>query len=132
MYGWAGQRLRVDLTTGEITKEPLSYEYRRKWIGGRGFNSDVMYNEVFSTTKQLPDGKFSFPKLKADIIYQLPIYKEVTDPVTGEKKVQQESPAGFLINSYDNYGDPQFVDEEGLQDSIYELRGVTETGKKKK
>ncbi len=46
MYGWAGQRLRVDLTTGEITKEPLSYEYRRKWIGGRGFNSDVMYNEV--------------------------------------------------------------------------------------
>lgn len=46
MYGWAGQRLRVDLTTGQITKEPLSYEYRRKWIGGRGFNSDVIYNEV--------------------------------------------------------------------------------------
>lgn len=46
MYGWAGQRLRVDLTKGEITKEPLSYEYRRKWIGGRGFNSDVIYNEV--------------------------------------------------------------------------------------
>ena len=46
MYGWAGQRLRVDLTTGAITKEPLSYEYRRKWIGGRGFNSEVMYNEV--------------------------------------------------------------------------------------
>ena len=46
MYGWAGQRLRVNLTTGEITKEPLSYEYRRKWIGGRGFNSDVIYNEV--------------------------------------------------------------------------------------
>ena len=46
MYGWAGQRLRVNLTTGEIKKEPLSYEYRRKWIGGRGFNSDVIYNEV--------------------------------------------------------------------------------------
>ena len=46
MNGWAGQRLRVDLTTGKITKEPLSYEYRRKWIGGRGFNSDVIYNEV--------------------------------------------------------------------------------------
>ncbi len=46
MYGWAGQRLRVNLTTGDITKEPLSYEYRRKWIGGRGFNSDVIYNEV--------------------------------------------------------------------------------------
>ncbi len=46
MYGWAGKRLRVNLSTGEILTEPLSYEYRRKWIGGRGFNSDVIYNEV--------------------------------------------------------------------------------------
>ena len=46
MNGWAGQRLRVDLTTGKITKEPHSYEYRRKWIGGRGYNSEVIYNEV--------------------------------------------------------------------------------------
>ncbi len=46
MNGWAGQRLRVDLTTGKITKEPHSYEYRRKWIGGRGYNSDIIYNEV--------------------------------------------------------------------------------------
>ena len=46
MYGWAGQRLRIDLTTGEIKKEPLSYEYRRKWLGGRGFNSEVIYREV--------------------------------------------------------------------------------------
>ena len=46
MYGWAGQRLRLDFTKGDIIKEPLSYEYRRKWIGGRGFNSDVIYNEV--------------------------------------------------------------------------------------
>jgi len=46
MYGWAGKRLRVDFTTGEIISEPLSYEYRRKWVGGRGFNSDVIYNEV--------------------------------------------------------------------------------------
>ncbi len=46
MYGWAGQRLRVDLSSGKIMKEPLSYEYRRKWLGGRGFNSEVIYNEV--------------------------------------------------------------------------------------
>lgn len=46
MYGWAGQRLRLDFTKADIIKEPLSYEYRRKWIGGRGFNSDVIYNEV--------------------------------------------------------------------------------------
>jgi len=46
MYGWSGKRLRVNLTTGEIKHEPLSYEYRRKWIGGRGMNSEVIYNEV--------------------------------------------------------------------------------------
>ena len=46
MNGWAGQRLRVNLSTEEITKEPLSYEYRRKWLGGRGFNSEVLYNEM--------------------------------------------------------------------------------------
>ncbi len=46
MYGWAGKRLRVNLTTGEIVKEPLSYEYRKKWIGGRGMNSEVIYNET--------------------------------------------------------------------------------------
>jgi aldehyde:ferredoxin oxidoreductase len=46
MYGWAGQRLRVDLTKGAIIKEPLDYEYRRKWLGGRGFNSEVIYREV--------------------------------------------------------------------------------------
>ena len=46
MHGWAGKRLRLDFTKGDIIKEPLSYEYRRKWIGGRGFNSDIIYNEV--------------------------------------------------------------------------------------
>ncbi|MCX8042589.1 MAG: aldehyde ferredoxin oxidoreductase family protein [Desulfobacterota bacterium] len=46
MYGWCGQRLRVDLSKGTIIKEPLSYEYRRKWIGGRGMNSEVIYREV--------------------------------------------------------------------------------------
>src|SRR5512136_353546 len=46
MFGWAGQRLRVDLTKGVITKEPLDYDYRRKWLGGRGYNSEVIYREV--------------------------------------------------------------------------------------
>ena len=46
MDGWAGQRLRVDLTKGTIKKESLTLEYRKKWMGGRGFNSDVIYNEV--------------------------------------------------------------------------------------
>jgi len=46
MNGWSGKRLRVNLTTSECLSEPLSYEYRRKWIGGRGMNSEVIYSEV--------------------------------------------------------------------------------------
>ncbi|MCE5276388.1 MAG: aldehyde ferredoxin oxidoreductase, partial [Deltaproteobacteria bacterium] len=45
-YGWKGQRLRLDMTnlTYEIEKLPMSYY--KKWVGGRGMNSDVCYHET--------------------------------------------------------------------------------------
>jgi len=46
MYGWMGTILRVDLTSGKIEKEPLSKELRRNYIGGRGINSRILYDEV--------------------------------------------------------------------------------------
>lgn len=48
MHGWAGRRLRVDLTAGKFDIEELSPEYLKKWIGGRGFNSEVVYNETWA------------------------------------------------------------------------------------
>ena len=61
MYGWCGQRLRIDLSKGTITKESLSYEYRRKWIGGRGMNSEVIYREVPPNLDPLdPDARVCF------------------------------------------------------------------------
>lgn len=48
MHGWAGQRLRVDLTAGKVTVEKLTPEYLKKWIGGRGFNSEVVYHETWA------------------------------------------------------------------------------------
>lgn len=47
MHGWMGKRLRVDLTTGKAVVEKLSPEYLKKWIGGRGLNSEVVYNETW-------------------------------------------------------------------------------------
>jgi len=44
--GWTGKRLRVDLSTGTITVENISREYSEKWLGGRGFNSELLYREV--------------------------------------------------------------------------------------
>ena len=46
MYGWAGKVLRVDLSGGRIEKEPLSDYLRLNFIGGRGINSRLLYDEV--------------------------------------------------------------------------------------
>jgi len=46
MYGWAGTILRVDLSSGKIEKEPLSEELRHNYLGGRGINSRILYDEV--------------------------------------------------------------------------------------
>ncbi|TAK31603.1 MAG: hypothetical protein EPO21_17405 [Chloroflexota bacterium] len=45
MFGWAGTILRVDLTKGEITKQPLSREFAKNFLGGRGFNNKIIFDE---------------------------------------------------------------------------------------
>lgn len=44
--GYMGNRLRVDLTNNKHKTESLSPGYLKKWIGGRGFNSEVVYHET--------------------------------------------------------------------------------------
>jgi len=46
MYGWMGTLLRVDLTSGKIKKEPLREDLRYNYIGGRGINVRLLYEEV--------------------------------------------------------------------------------------
>jgi len=46
MYGWNGKRLRVDLSDGKITVEAIDAKFRNMWLGGRGFNSALLYREV--------------------------------------------------------------------------------------
>ena len=48
MHGWMGRRLRVDLTENRIVVEKMSNEYLKKWIGGRGLNSEVLYSETWA------------------------------------------------------------------------------------
>ncbi|WP_291300843.1 aldehyde ferredoxin oxidoreductase N-terminal domain-containing protein [Desulfosporosinus sp. BICA1-9] len=48
MNGWMGRRLRVDLTENKTVIEKLSPEYLKKWIGGRGLNSEVLYSETWA------------------------------------------------------------------------------------
>ncbi|MDD3364128.1 MAG: aldehyde ferredoxin oxidoreductase family protein [Syntrophomonas sp.] len=46
MYGWKGQILRVDLTSGAISKEALKIDDMHKFIGARGLGTKLFYDEV--------------------------------------------------------------------------------------
>ncbi len=46
MHGWMGAVLRVDLTREKVVKQPLDKEAAAKFIGGRGLNSKVLFDEV--------------------------------------------------------------------------------------
>lgn len=46
MYGYAGQFLRVNLSTQKVSKEPLSAELARSYIGGAPLACYLLYKEV--------------------------------------------------------------------------------------
>ncbi len=57
-YGWAGHILRVDLTRGSVTKEPLNRDWAEEYIGGRGLAARYLYEEMDPTVSALgPDNK---------------------------------------------------------------------------
>jgi aldehyde:ferredoxin oxidoreductase len=45
-YGWAGTILRVGLTDEKIVKKPLTKELAYNFLGGRGFNAKVLWDEI--------------------------------------------------------------------------------------
>jgi aldehyde:ferredoxin oxidoreductase len=46
MKGYVGKILRVNLSDGRISKEEISEEMRRKFLGGRGFAAKILWDEV--------------------------------------------------------------------------------------
>ncbi len=53
MEGYMGTILRVNLTDRTIRKEPLKTELIQKFVGGRGMNSKILYDEVPPQTDPL-------------------------------------------------------------------------------
>ncbi len=45
-FGYMGQILRVDLTSGKIFKEPIQENWARKFLGGAGLATKYLYEEV--------------------------------------------------------------------------------------
>ena len=88
MYGWAGTILRVDLSRDKIEKQPFPEELRAKFIGGRGVNDKILFDEVKAKTDAFdPENRIVFG----------------TGPLTGtiaagagRFNVTSKSPLGFL------------------------------------
>jgi aldehyde:ferredoxin oxidoreductase len=55
-YGWMGTILRVNLSSRKITKEPLSEDLAYDFVGGRGINSKILYDETGPKTDPLGPG----------------------------------------------------------------------------
>jgi len=61
MFGYAGKILRVDLTEGGIQYDPLKEEMIQNFLGGAGFSTSIVYNEVLPLTPPLsPQNKLVF------------------------------------------------------------------------
>jgi aldehyde:ferredoxin oxidoreductase len=43
---YSGKTLRVDLTSGEIRTVPLEREFAETWLGGNGFGTKILWDEV--------------------------------------------------------------------------------------
>jgi aldehyde:ferredoxin oxidoreductase len=56
MFGYAGQILKIDLSTRNIVKEELSPEIARKFIGGIGMSAKLLYDAVKPDTDALSPG----------------------------------------------------------------------------
>ena len=46
LYGWKGRILRVDLAKRKAVKEELPEDWMKKYVGCRGINDIILYNEV--------------------------------------------------------------------------------------
>lgn len=46
MYGWVGKVLRVDLTGGKVSTEPLNTKLAQQFIGARGLGEKILADEI--------------------------------------------------------------------------------------
>jgi aldehyde:ferredoxin oxidoreductase len=60
-FGYAGRVLRVDLTRNRVSIKPLQKELVMEFLGGRGFNSATIYQEVQADVSPLsPENRLLF------------------------------------------------------------------------
>lgn len=61
MYGWIGTTLRIDLTTGTVTREATDMKLAREYVGARGLGGRILSDEVDHNVDALsPENKLIF------------------------------------------------------------------------
>jgi len=87
MYGWVGTLLRVNLTDRTIRKEEYPEALRQQFIGGRGVNSRLLYDEVKPGIDPLgPENKLLFgtsPLTGTGLVTSGRIHVTAKSPLTG-------------------------------------------------
>jgi len=87
MYGWVGTLLRVNLTDRKIRKEEYPRALRQQFIGGRGVNSRLLYDEVKPGIDPLgPENKLFFgtsPVTGTGLVTSGRIHVTAKSPLTG-------------------------------------------------
>ena len=99
MNGWMGRRLRVDLTESKAKVEKLSPEYLRKWVGGRGINSEVVYHETWQGMDPLDP--------RAPLCFGAGPCVGTFAPLSGRTTITARSPmtCSYLGNEIHGHGD---------------------------
>ncbi len=85
LFGYAGKILRIDLTSGNVRKDPLPPELAERFLGGRGFVARLLWEE-------LPSGVDPFAPDNILIIAAGPLSGHLL-PASGKTHFGTKSPA---------------------------------------
>ena len=96
MYTWTETLLRVDLTSGEVTKESISRDILVNYIGGEGLGARLLYDEV-------PPGTDPFSPEMAFIVAAGPLSGTLA-PGSGRLEIVSKSPITGIFGD-SNAGD---------------------------
>lgn len=116
--GYAGTILRVNLSTGEIVKQPLPPDLAEKYIGGRGFVAKLLYDELPPHTDPLGEENII-------VIATGPLSAQFL-PASGKTHLGSKSPAtgGFGDSNVGGHFGP------GLKFAGYDALVITGKAKK--
>jgi aldehyde:ferredoxin oxidoreductase len=132
--GWTGTILRVDLTSGRITKEPLNEAWARDYVGGRGVAARYLYEECDPEVDPLAPGNpliFATGPLTATnascgarymVVTKGPLTGAMTTSNSGGKWGPELKYAGYdLLICEGESPEPVYL---WIQDDVVELRSA--------